>query len=159
MVDPQLLAEELLGDDPDVHLTVSGGEPTEQPEAVALLLRAAHERGRTTWVYTGRTLEELLDSPSPALLDLLAGVDVLVDGRYDVHRAGGLAYRGSANQRVIHLTDAIKPADALRGPKGKVQIEVDGRGSLVVVGIPPRGFLSTLNRGLLARGFSVRVRP
>lgn len=54
------------------------------------------------WCYTGYTLNEL--SSIPAADDLLAYVDVLVDGRFiQSKRSLDLDYRGSTNQRVIDM--------------------------------------------------------
>lgn len=157
-VDPRMLAEELLADDPSAGLTVSGGEPTDQPEAVAALLAAARVMGRTTWVYTGRALAELKADPRPAMGELLAGTDVLVDGAFDLGQAAALGYRGSANQRVLRLTDGISEADAEGGEPGKVEITLSGEGFLTVVGVPAPGFLPALQEGLAARGVSIHPR-
>jgi anaerobic ribonucleoside-triphosphate reductase activating protein len=154
-VDPVKLAHELLVDDPESQLTVSGGEPTEQPEALALLLRTARSLGRSTWVYTGRTLDELVQEPSSCLLDALGEIDVLVDGRFDQDQAMALPYRGSANQRIIRLTEAMSREEVEGGRPGKVSITIDAQGELVIVGVPPPGFLSDLREGLVARGLAV----
>ena len=155
-VDPVRLAHELLGDDPDVHLTVSGGEPTEQAAGVAALLAAAQRLGRTTWVYTGHTLEELLAADDADVLELLAHTDVLVDGRFDQVRAGAYPYRGSGNQRILRLTEAISEADATGGVPGRVEFLVDADGVLTLMGIPTPGFLTELTERLRARGLQVR---
>lgn len=157
-LDPVTLAHELLDGDPIAGLTVSGGEPTEQPTAVAALLAEAHAMGRTTWVYTGRVLEDLLAHEDPAMLDLLAHVDVLVDGTFEQSQASALPYRGSANQRIVRLTEAIGAANAEGQAGGRVRITVDSFGGLVVIGIPPPGFLSQLRAGLAARGLDVDPR-
>lgn len=153
-VDPEALAHQLLAGDPTSDLTVSGGEPTEQPEAVALLLAAARRMSRTTWLYTGRTLAELRADPRPAIAELLAQVDVLVDGRYEVSQAQALGYRGSANQQIIRLTEAISSKDAHGGQPGKVEVTISD-GHLNVIGVPAPGFLSQLREGLARRGVIV----
>jgi anaerobic ribonucleoside-triphosphate reductase activating protein len=152
LVDPVALAAELLGSDPSAQLTVSGGEPTEQPAAVGALLRAAHRLGRTTWVYTGRTLEELLDDDD--VVAMLADVDVLVDGRYEQSRPTSRPYRGSANQRIINLTGVI-PTDGIDRGVGRVSVTLDGDGGIVVVGVPPPRFLRELRERLERRGITV----
>lgn len=157
LLDPVDLARSLLDDDPQAGLTVSGGEPSEQPSGVADLLETAHERGRTTWVYTGRIVEDLLASDDPQMLRMLASVDVLVDGRYDADRADARAYRGSANQRTLRLTDAISLRDATNGAAGRVDLRVDDTGQLLVVGIPAPEFLTKLKAGLQSRGLAVRT--
>jgi anaerobic ribonucleoside-triphosphate reductase activating protein len=50
------------------------------------------------WLYTGYLLEKVGTAP------LLSYVDVLVDGPFvEAKKAAGLAFRGSRNQRIIHL--------------------------------------------------------
>lgn len=155
-IDPRTLARDLLAVDTGTHLTVSGGEPTEQAAAVAVLLEEAHALGRTTWVYTGHTLEELLAADNTDVLQLLAHTDVLVDGRFDLSRAGGFPYRGSGNQRILRLTEAISEADATGGTPGRVELELDESGELVLMGIPLPGFTDELEERLRTRGFGVR---
>lgn len=155
LLDPRDLATRLLADDPDTHLTVSGGEPTEQPDAVGALLRAAHELGRTTWVYSGRTLDELLAADDDAVLRMLAETDVLIDGRYEETQPTRLPYRGSANQRLLNLTGAI-PSESIGKAPSAVSLTLDDGGGLVVVGVPPPGFLVELQARLHDRGITVR---
>jgi len=155
-VDPRALARSLLEAAPDTHLTVSGGEPTDQAAAVAELLAEAHLLGRTTWVYTGRTLEELVADARPEVLDLLGHTDVLVDGRFEIQQAGAYVYRGSGNQRIIRLTDAIDEDAAHSGTPGKVEFELDANGELVLMGIPVPGFVKQLEKSMRAKGLTVR---
>lgn len=151
LVDPSALAAELLDADPG-DLTVSGGEPTEQASAVAVLLLAARQRGRTTWVYSGRTLDELVAEGDDDVLAMLSLTDVLVDGAYDASQAGGVVYRGSRNQRILRLSDAIDAEAAGAGAPGKVEIRLEPGGGLVLIGVPEPGFLGQLADGLADRG-------
>lgn len=91
-----------------LDVTVSGGEPTEQPEELARLLAILKAAGRPVHVilYSGYTFEELLERAQrePAILEALRLVDVLVDGRYVAAlNTATLQYRGSTNQRPIDL--------------------------------------------------------
>ncbi len=93
-------------------LTVLGGEPMEPDNQRALLPfleRVKREcPGKTVWLFSGDTCEELVREGSPRRTEatdaLLACVDVLVDGRYEaaLHDVS-LRFRGSSNQRVIDL--------------------------------------------------------
>ena len=88
-------------------LTISGGEPFLQAPALAKLIRQVRrQRDVGVIVYTGYRYEELPGLPGGE--DLLAQIDLLIDGEYikalDDHR--GL--RGSSNQRVIPLTDRYR---------------------------------------------------
>lgn len=156
LVDPAVLAAELLDSDPG-DLTVSGGEPTEQAAAVAVLLLAARERGRTTWVYSGRTLDDLVAEGDDDVLAMLALTDVLVDGAYDATEAGGVGYRGSRNQRILRLSEAVDAEAAGAGAPGKVEIRLDADGGLVLIGVPEPGFLGRLAEGLTDRGVTLRA--
>ena len=166
IVDPEALLAEMLantqteqeagrGLDREIAevegITVSGGEPTEQPEAVAKLLAAAQRAGKNTWVYSGYRLEELAARNDPAVDLLLAHTDVLVDGRYEVGRAGTLAWRGSQNQRILRLSERI-PASAISvEPTCRVEVRLNDVGELLVIGVPPPGFLKNLRGSLAAR--------
>ena len=84
-------------------MTLSGGDPLLQPEAMAAFLRLLKERtGQNVWCYTGYTLEECL--ADPARRECLRWIDTLVDGRYvEALRDLSLDFRGSSNQRIIDV--------------------------------------------------------
>lgn len=87
-------------------VTFSGGEPFCQPEALLPIAKAVKEMGKTIFVYSGYTLEQLLDlsKERPAILELLRLCDTLVDGPYvESLRDLDLEFRGSSNQRLIDL--------------------------------------------------------
>ena len=114
-------------------ITVSGGEPFEQPEELRLLLAAAHSLGLNTCVYSGCTYEELRRSAPGALRE----VDILIDGPFlqDVPRTN--AWAGSGNQRVLCLQDgevifgdaffSSSPLQRPVGPQGEIFIDKAGR--------------------------------
>ncbi len=96
-------------------LTLLGGEPFEPDNQRALLpfLRRVKSElpEKTVWAFSGFTLDEelLRDGSYPRCEvtdDLLALVDVLVDGRY-VERLHdiSLRFRGSSNQRLIDMNE------------------------------------------------------
>ena len=96
-------------------LTLLGGEPFEPDNQRALLpfLRRVKRElpEKTVWAFSGFTLDEelLRDGSYPRCEvtdDLLALVDVLVDGRY-VERLHdiSLRFRGSSNQRLIDMNE------------------------------------------------------
>ncbi len=87
-------------------VTISGGEPFLQAEALAEMLRCLRMDFRCdpgVIVYTGYVMEELKDVPHAD--DLLAQTDLLIDGPYVRELDDGKSLRGSSNQRVIPLTD------------------------------------------------------
>lgn len=94
-----------LGRNPLVRgVTLTGGEPMMQPEALCEIASAAKEKGMNVWCYTGFTLEALVREGNPARMSLLEMIDVLVDGPYVAHeRSLDLLYCGSKNQRLIDM--------------------------------------------------------
>ena len=87
-------------------LTLLGGEPFEQPGALAELARLVRARGQTVMTFTGYELDELRCAASPAVADLLNHTDLLVDGRFEVDRLDtARPWVGSTNQRFHALTD------------------------------------------------------
>jgi anaerobic ribonucleoside-triphosphate reductase activating protein len=97
-------------------LTLLGGEPMERENQRALLpfLRRIfghdHEAGtgKTLWIYTGCTLEQLQDHSSRWYTqftdEILSMTDVLVDGPFiEELKDISLKFRGSSNQRILKL--------------------------------------------------------
>ena len=85
-------------------ITLSGGEPMEQPVPCLELAKAAHENRLNVWCYTGYTWEELLEQNNPDRIALLKQVDVLVDGPFIMtQKSLELDYCGSKNQRLIDV--------------------------------------------------------
>ena len=89
-------------------LTLSGGDPMEQPAPCAELARQAHALGLNVWCYTGYTLEQLLQEADPDRMALLRETDVLVDGPFLLaQRSLELKYCGSRNQRRIAVKKTL----------------------------------------------------
>ncbi|MEW6192999.1 MAG: anaerobic ribonucleoside-triphosphate reductase activating protein [Bacillota bacterium] len=104
----EVTVEEILGDivrNPLVRgVTFSGGDPFLQAGAFAALGRALRQKGYDIVTYTGYTYEELRAMTDPAVQDLLAVTDILIDGPFILdERDLTLPFRGSRNQRIIDL--------------------------------------------------------
>ena len=105
---------DLLAPDYIEGLTLLGGEPMEPENQRALLpflrrVRAAYPH-KSIWCYTGYTYERDLLAPSRARCEatgeMLSLIDILVDGEFvESEKDISLAFRGSRNQRIIHLKD------------------------------------------------------
>lgn len=133
---PAELAAELLHDPAVTGLTFSGGEPMLQAAGLAETVRLARrDRPLTLVCFTGFRLAELRARPDAAAL--LAETDVLIDGRYVRARNDDRGLRGSANQRVHHLTGALRGFDFEHGPR-RAEIRLRGSDALMV-GVPPAG--------------------
>jgi len=112
-------------------ITLLGGEPFEQAAGCAALARAAKVRGLTVMVFTGFTRAELAERADAA--ELLAEIDLLVDGRYDRTQPEpppplGRRWIGSANQIMHHLTGAYAQTDPRLRAANTIEIRVSARG-------------------------------
>ena len=86
-------------------LTVSGGDPLEQPEALLRLLRLLRPAFADILVYTGYRMEELrAGAAGEAGIACLELIDVLIDGRYnEARQRHDCALRGSDDQTIWYL--------------------------------------------------------
>ena len=92
-------------------ITLSGGDPLEQPKACAYIAKFCQEHGLNVWCYTGYVMEDLLKKikKDNDLKDLLLNVDVLVDGPFIMKELSfDTPFRGSKNQRIIDVKKSIK---------------------------------------------------
>ncbi|MGL4912295.1 MAG: anaerobic ribonucleoside-triphosphate reductase activating protein [Romboutsia sp.] len=93
-------------------ITLSGGEPFLQQEALEEIAKEAKSNKLDVWTYTGFTLEYLLDITNPTRfknLNLLKQIDVLVDGKFEIEKKDfTLKFRGSSNQRIIDVQKTLK---------------------------------------------------
>lgn len=96
-------------------VTLSGGEPFEQPEPCASLASKLKADGYNIWVYSGYTFERLLEmsKDNAAIEKLMSNTDVLVDGPFiESQHSYDLKWRGSANQRIIDVPASLKSQEA-----------------------------------------------
>ena len=94
------------------NVTFSGGEPFEQAEALATLADMLKQKGKTIWVYSGYTFEQLIKDP--VKLELLKLCDVLVDGRFDINQKGlNMRFKGSHNQRILDVKKSLQSGTAV----------------------------------------------
>ena len=83
-------------------VTISGGDPFFQPEALCELLKMLKEQGLSIWCYSGWRFEDLLLNKKQA--KALKYVDVLVDGKFEEDKKSKeCMFRGSTNQRIIDV--------------------------------------------------------
>lgn len=118
-------------------ITVSGGEPFDQIEALQRLLKTAKEvYGLSTIVYTGYNHETLISRDMSAAC--LAHIDVLIDGEFvEEKKERTLLARGSTNQKIIILSGRYKQED-FHMP-GKVEITIAGDGTVTSTGFSDPG--------------------
>lgn len=140
-------------------ITISGGEPTDQPQALRALLDGVATRRTDTDVlmYSGRTTQ-VLRAELPWLWD---AVDVLISEPYDTDSAGPAALRGSANQQVHRISELARRRypdedfELVYGPqRQQLSVCVDDT-AVWLVGIPQPGDLAQLRTALEMRGVAV----
>lgn len=92
-------------------LTVSGGDPMEQPDSLLMLLEKARSRFEDILVYTGFSIEDILKGcAGGAGIKCLDYIDVLIDGRYVKElNTSDCVLRGSSNQKITYLNKKMKP--------------------------------------------------
>lgn len=139
-------------------ITISGGEPTDQPAALVELLagigawrddRRPGLPALDVLVFTGRD-PDWLQTPAATVLD---GADAVVAGPYDSALAGTSPLRGSENQRLVALTPLGRErfADDRLATRSAVQVAVTAEG-LWMIGIPQPGDLAAFEAASAARG-------
>lgn len=91
-------------------ITLSGGDPFMQVEAVNEIAKYVQSIGKDVWAYTGFTFEKLIEmsKTNEKIIELLNNVDILVDGKFVLEQKSlDLFYMGSRNQRVIDVQKSL----------------------------------------------------
>lgn len=84
----------------DFNVTFTGGDPVYQARQLTKLAKRITDSGKTIWLYTGFTIEQLARMAEAR--ELLQYVEAVVDGPFvESLRDTDLAFRGSSNQRII----------------------------------------------------------
>ena len=121
-------------------LTLSGGDPLEQPEALARLLPLVRGAFPDILVYTGYTLAEIRAGRcGPAGRACLDWIDVLIDGPYiDSRNMPECTLRGSDNQAIHFLTPRLRERYEPYLRQGRVLESFSHGGRIVITGIQNR---------------------
>ena len=114
-------------------ISISGGEPFQQPEALLDLLTRLDGSGLSRLVFSGYTLKEI--EAQPLGLAILSHLDVLIAGRYVQSRHDGQGLLGSSNQRIHLLTPRHTLAEFGTIPRTEIILHADG--SYTFTGIVP----------------------
>lgn len=137
-------------------VTVSGGEPFDQPDALRALLVGIRVRTEVdVLVYSGHPIERL--QPDLSAMDGL--IDALMTDPYDVGAPQTLTLRGSDNQRLHRLTPlgewrfAAFEREA-RPDEAALDVMFDEDGTVWMAGIPRRDDMHRLQQALAAQGHS-----
>lgn len=137
-------------------VTISGGEPFEQPEALAALVAGLDEwrleggRPLDMLCYSGLPLSTLRRKHS----DVLAQLDAIIPGPYRAGSEGPLLWRGSVNQTIEPLSRlGVERYGSTPETPGQphLQVAVDEE-AIWYIGLPRRGDLDRLERALAEAG-------
>ena len=91
-------------------ITLSGGDPLFQLDAVLEIARYAKSIGLNVWCYTGFTYEQIvtMGKNKPNYIEFLNTIDVLVDGKFEIeNKSYDVLFRGSKNQRLIDTKSSL----------------------------------------------------
>ena len=114
-------------------VSISGGEPFQQPDALLDLLTRIEGLGLSRLVFSGYTLTEIQRQPlGPAIL---AHLDVVIAGRFVQSQPHGKGLIGSANQRIHMLTNRHSIQDFAAIPTAEAILHTDG--TITLTGIHP----------------------
>jgi anaerobic ribonucleoside-triphosphate reductase activating protein len=114
-------------------ISISGGEPFQQPAALLDLLSRLAGSQLSRLVFTGYTMSEINRLPlGPEILDHL---DVLIAGRYAAAHHVGHGLLGSSNQNIYLLTSRYTLGQFSSVPRRELILHTDG--TTTATGVAP----------------------
>ncbi len=115
-------------------VTISGGEPFQQPEAILLLLKLLRSRSElSTIIFSGFDKSEL--ERMACFEEVKVNVDAIIAGRYREEQRLASGLLGSANQEILLCSDRYCLDDFIAVPPAEVIIGADG--SITISGVDP----------------------
>lgn len=115
-------------------VTYSGSEPFSQAEALYSLSKELKKEGLNILCYSGFTIEQLRADKNPFVSKLLNEIDILIDGPYIKEMHELKFWRGSSNQKLYLLSNAIDPARIINHDKSEVEFHIDKKGDITITG-------------------------
>ena len=121
-------------------LTVLGGEPLEQLDALADLCERVQAAGLGAIVFTGFSLVQA--SERAGFERLWRAIDTLVDGPFSARELeppperGGRRFIGSRNQTLQHRSSRYADPSLWQGGHNSAELRIDERGRVSVHGFP-----------------------
>lgn len=142
VIDVADLAAEILSVPEIEGITISGGEPFLQQDALVELvdlLKSKRDLGLI--IYTGMHYSEIEDAP------LAHRCDLIIDGEYIEELNDDMSLRGSSNQNAICLSNRYEQyvQQYFGYPGRKVEFVVNNR-QINMVGIPAKQLLAEIER-------------
>jgi anaerobic ribonucleoside-triphosphate reductase activating protein len=114
-------------------VTLTGGEPLEQPAAVAAFCAGLRQRSDLgIIILSGFTRAEI--EQDPARVAAVRHADMVIAGRYNARRRIAAGLRGSDNKVYWTRTGRYRPADFTAVPDLEIAIATDG--TITISGMP-----------------------
>jgi anaerobic ribonucleoside-triphosphate reductase activating protein len=139
LVEPQVVANQILSTPNLDGLTVSGGEPMLQSAALLELFMLLKQRRDLSIIcFTGFTLSQLQAKCDRNIDTILQTIDVLIDGQYVQALNDDQGWRGSSNQ-VVHFLSSRHRAESHMFLERRRNVEIYFQhDATLLVGIPPQ---------------------
>lgn len=147
IMEPEKLTHLILSTPGTQGVTISGGEPMLQADALLeLLILLKQKQALSVICFTGFTLAQLYAKSDPSINGLLEQIDVLIDGQYIPALNDDRGWRGSSNQVVHFLTPRHQAEASLFVDRNRdIEIHLQADGALIV-GIPSQSLKAVIDK-------------
>ena len=126
----------LILSEPNIEgITISGGEPFDQANALYKLTKEINENTNLTQIiYSGYTIKEIrIDKKKQPVL---SNIDVLIDGRFNSEKLSNNDLIGSINQKHHFLTDRYILNNFQK--RNKIEYHFEINGTTTLTGFPTK---------------------
>ncbi len=138
-------------------ITISGGEPFQQYEQLVSFLHLVKTRtSLNVHCFSGYYLNELQEQFPDKLF--LKYIDTLVDGRYIEEQHENSNLKGSANQSIYKVIEAVPVKQNKSRASKKWSLNVSSENEIYMAGIPKKNELKTLCNELAEVGIQKTFR-
>jgi anaerobic ribonucleoside-triphosphate reductase activating protein len=133
LINRQNLLKQILDAENIEGITLLGGEPLQQVDNVIWLFEKITKSPLSIMLYSGYEYDEILSDDKRAFA--VGSVDILISGRYrENQRNTNLLWRGSDNQKIIHLTERYK--NLVLEECQQIEVNIDYLGGMTMLGYP-----------------------
>ena len=136
------LADEIINTPEIEGITISGGEPFLQQEALCDLIKLVKEQKNLGIItYTGLLYDEIAETTLASLCD------IIIDGEYVEELNDNKSLRGSSNQRVIATSERYADLiGSLYSQNGRKVEIIANDGTSCLVGIPSKSIINIVKK-------------
>lgn len=139
-------------------ITITGGEPFDQPGELAALLEMLKDVCEDILVYTGYKLAELEAMRKHEIKTALSCIAALIDGPYIEAQNNGASMRGSNNQILFLFKERFRARYQAEIDKHENKIQnFPISGGVISVGIHKKGFRQALTGSLPGYGLEESI--